>query len=104
MEAEQIKAIIYGEEPIAILKYFEWPIFSGDYTESKYKLLRISKKNDIEEIRIPFNIVPFVMSKLDCFEEASNTRSGVVWERGQFKQKVKRLVSTPKINQFINQK
>lgn len=101
MEDEQIKAIIYSEEPIAILKYFEWPVFSNDYTQSK--LLRISKKNDIEEIRIPFNIVPFIMSKLDCFEEASNTRSGVVWERGQFKQKVKRLVSTPKIIRLINQ-
>lgn len=104
MEAEQIKAIINSEEPIAILKYFEWPIFSNDYTQSKYKLLRISKKHDMEEIRIPFNIVPFIISKLDCFEEASNTRSGVVWERGHFKQKVKCLVSTPKIIQFINQK
>lgn len=104
MEAEQIKAIINSEEPIAILKYFEWPIFSNDYTESKYKLIRINRKNDIEEIRIPYDIVPFILSKLDCFEEASKTRAGVVWERGYFKQKVKRFISTPKIIQFINQK
>lgn len=104
MEAEQIKAIINSEEPIAILKYFEWPIFSNDYTESKYKLIRINRKNDIEEIRIPFDIVSFILSKLDCFEEASKTPLGVVWERGHFKQKVKHLVSMPKIIQFINQK
>jgi hypothetical protein len=104
MDSKQIKEVINGQEPMAIMKYFEWPIFSNDYAIARYTLLRIDKKhNDIQELDIPFNVVPFVISKLGCFEEVVKLNEGIVWERMGFRDVVKGSVSRSKIFQLINQ-
>tara|TARA_R100000789_G_C2937876_1_gene131165 strand:- start:113 stop:427 length:315 start_codon:yes stop_codon:yes gene_type:complete len=104
MDSKQIKEIINTDEPMAIMKYFEWPIFSNDYAKARYTLLRIDKKhNDIQELDIPFNVVPFVISKLGCFEEVIKLSEGIVWERMGFRDVVKGSLSKAKIIQLINQ-
>lgn len=104
MDSKLIKEIIDSQEPIAIIKYFEWPIFSNDYTHARYAMLRIdSKHNDIHEIDIPFNLVPFVISQTDRFKEALRLSEGVVWERKEFREMVKSSVSKVKIHQVISQ-
>lgn len=105
MDSKLIKEIIDSQEPIAIIKYFEWPIFSNDYAHARYAMLRIDgKHNDIHEIEIPFNLVPFVISQTDCFEEALRLSEGVVWERMGFKEVVRSSIPNAKIYQFINQR
>lgn len=96
--------MINGQEHMAIMKYFEWPIFSNDYAKARYTILRIDKKhNYIQEIDIPFNVVPFVISKLGCFEEVIKLNEGIVWERMGLRDIVKGPVSKSKIIQLINQ-
>ena len=103
MDSNQIREIINGQEPIAIMKYFEWPIFSNDYAKARYTLLRIDRKhNDIEEVDIPFNIVPFVISKLGCFEQVLRSSEGIVWERMGFRDIIKSSVPKAKIAQLID--
>lgn len=104
MDSEQIKEMINSQEPMAIIKYFEWPVFSNDYAKARYTMLRIDKvHNDIQEIDIPFNVVPFVISKLGCFEEVLRLSEGIVWERMGFREMMKSSVSKAKIVQLINQ-
>lgn len=104
MDSKLIKEIINSQEPIAIMKYFEWPIFSNDYANARYTILRIDKKhNDIHETDIPFNLVPFILSKTDCFEEVLRLKEGVIWERIGFRELVKSNISKTKIHQLINQ-
>ena len=104
MDSKLIKEIINSQEPIAIMKYFEWPIFSNDYANARYTMLRIDKKhNDIQEINIPFNLVPFVISKTDCFEKVLKLKEGIIWERMRFRELVKSSIPKVKIHQLINQ-
>ncbi|MFY0715216.1 hypothetical protein J1D01_16255 [Seonamhaeicola sp. NFXS20] len=104
MDSKLLKKIINSQEPIAIIKYFEWPIFSNDYANTRYTILRIDKKhNDICEIEIPFNLVPYVISKINCFKEVLRLNEGLVWERMRFKELVKRSIPKAKIHQLINQ-
>ncbi|SFT07692.1 hypothetical protein SAMN04487906_2808 [Zhouia amylolytica] len=104
MDSKQIKDIINSQEPIAIIKYFEWSIFSNDYAKARYTLLWFDKKhNHIQEIDMPFNLVPFVISKLGCFEEVLRLSEGIVWERMGFREMIKSSVSRAKIIQLINQ-
>ena len=61
MDSNLIQEIINGQEPSAIIKYYEWPIFSNSYANTRYIILRVTKKhNNFDEIDIPFNEVPFV--------------------------------------------
>lgn len=104
MDSKLIKEIINSQEPIAIMKYFEWPIFSNDYANARYTILRIDKKhNDIYELNIPFNLVPFVISKTGCFTEVLRLNEGIVWERMGFRKLVKSSIPKAKIHQLINQ-
>lgn len=104
MDSKLIKEIINSQEPIAIMKYFEWPIFSNDYANARYTILRIDKKyNDIHEIGIPFNLVPFVISKTGCFTEVLRLNEGIIWERMGFRELVKSSIPKAKIHQLINQ-
>lgn len=104
MDSKLIKEIINSQEPIAIMKYFEWPIFSNDYALARYTILKVDKRyNDIQEIDIPFNLVPFVISKICCFTEVLRINEGVVWERMGFRELVKRSMSKAKIQQLIHQ-
>lgn len=104
MRSEQIKELIDGQEPIAIVRYFEWTVFSHDYSRPKYLLIRINSKNkDIYQMDIPENMVSFLVSKLDSFQEVFRQDDGTVWERMAFRDKVRVLVSRPKIRQFIGQ-
>lgn len=103
MDSNQIRDIINGQEPIAIMKYFEWPIFSNDHAKARYTLLRIDRKHkDIEEVDIPFNIVPFVISKLGRFEQMLRSSEGIVWERMGFRDIIKSSVPKAKIAQLID--
>ncbi|UGU15959.1 hypothetical protein LS482_20055 [Sinomicrobium kalidii] len=103
MESEEIKKLINSREPIAIVRYFEWTIFSKSYTNVRYSLLRInSEYNDIDEVDIPFDTVFFVMSKLNSFEKVFHRDDGTVWERMAFREKAKALVPRPKIVKLIN--
>lgn len=104
MDSNFIKEIINSPEPIAIIKYFEYPIFLNDYANAKYTILRIEKKhNNIIETDIPFNLVPFVIAKIGYFEEILRLNEGVVWERGSFRKKAKKVISRPALRYFINQ-
>src|SRR5690606_30462351 len=104
MDSNLIKEIINSQEPIAIIKYFEWPIFSNDYANARYSILRIDKKHsNIHEIDIPFNLVPFVISKTDCFQEVFRISDGVVWERMGFKAMIKSSLPSAIIHQLIRQ-
>ncbi|WP_437373190.1 hypothetical protein [Maribacter litoralis] len=104
MSDEKIKELINGIEPIAIVRYFEWAVFSNDYANPKYLLLRINiTYKDIYEIDIPEKMVSFLVSELDGFEEVFHRNDGVVWERMAFRDKVKEIVPMAKIVQLINQ-
>ncbi|MEH6706236.1 MAG: hypothetical protein V7691_15685 [Galbibacter orientalis] len=103
MDSKLIKEIINSQEPIAIMKYFEWPIFSNDYANARYTILRIDKKhNDIHELNIPFNLVPFILSKTGCFTKVLRLSEGIVWERMGFRELVKSNIPKAKIHQLIN--
>ena len=104
MDSTLIKKIINSQEPIAIMKYFEWPIFSNDYANARYTILRIDKKyKDIHEIDIPINLVPFIRSKTDCFEKVLKLKEGIIWERMRFRELVKSSIPKAKTHQLINQ-
>src|SRR5690606_17672481 len=61
MDSKLVKKIINSQEPIAIMKYFEWQIFSNDYANARYTILKIDRKQyDIREFDILINLVPFI--------------------------------------------
>ena len=104
MNNEQIKQLIEGREPIAIVRYFERPVFVHDYTNVKYIILKINRNKDgINEIKIPDGLVSFLRSKLKNFEEVIRKTDGTVWERFSFRVKAKSLVSKQELTYFINQ-
>lgn len=104
MDSKLIKKIINSQEPIAIMKYFEWPIFSNDYANARFTILRIDKKHyDIREFDIPINLVPFIRSKTDCFEKVLKQKEGIIWERMRVRELVKSCIAKAKVHQFINQ-
>lgn len=103
METNCIKEIINSPEPIAIMKYFEWPIFSNDYANARYSLLKMDETlNNIFEYDIPFNLVPFVLCKINAFDKVVKLNQGIVWERSGFREMVKRIIPKTKIHQLIN--
>lgn len=103
MSDEKLKELINGQEPIAIVKYFEWPVFLKDYANAKYVLLRMNRRDmDIYEIEIPDDMISFLMSKLPQFEEVLCEDGGVVWERMAFQEKVKELVPLSTLIHFIS--
>lgn len=103
MKRAEIKRLINSHEPIAIVRYFEWAIFSKSYTNVRYLLLRInSKYNDIDEVDVPYDTVSFLVSRLDSFEKVCSQEGCTVWERMAFREKVKALVPRPKIVKLIN--
>lgn len=58
MDSNLIQEIINGQEPIAIIKYYEWRIFSNDYTYARHTILRVdTKHNDIP--KSTFRIMKF---------------------------------------------
>jgi len=102
MKRAEIKKLIDSQEPIAIVRYFEWTIFSKSYTNVRYLLLRInSEYNDIDEVNIPYDTIPFVVSKLNNFEQVFRRNDGAVWERMAFRDKAKELVPMSKIAELI---
>lgn len=104
MDSKLITNIINSQEPIAIMKYFEWPIFSNDYANARFTILRIDKKhNDIREFDIPINLVSFIRSKTDCFEKVLKLKEGIIWERMRFRELVKSSIPKARVHQLINQ-
>lgn len=102
MNHETIKQRIESEEPLAIVRYFEWAIFSRSYNHPKYILLIINHRNtDIEEIEVPAHLTSFLVSKLPELDKVIQEEGGSVWERDNFKEKVKRRIPLGKIRQFI---
>ncbi|MDT0651697.1 hypothetical protein [Autumnicola edwardsiae] len=70
MNHEAIKQLLKSEEPLAIVRYFEWAIFSRSYDHPKYILLIINCRNiDIEEIEVLDNLTSFFVSKLPEFNK-----------------------------------
>lgn len=104
MNDKQIKQLIEGREPIAIVRYFEWPVFVYDCTNVKYIILKINRNKDgIIKIKIPEDVVSFITSKLQNFEEVIRKTNGTVWERFSFREKAKNLVSKQELTHFISQ-
>jgi hypothetical protein len=102
MNHETIKQLIESEEPLAIVRYFEWAIFSRSYDHPKYILLKINHQNiDIEEIEVPDHLTSFLVSKLFEFEKIIQEEGGGVWERYNFRAKVKHIIPYGKICHFI---
>lgn len=96
----EIQNLINSQEPIAIVRYFEWPVFSKSNANTKYVVLRISR-NRIKEIEIPTDTVSFVRSRLDSFEQVFHREDGAVWERMSFRERVKEFVSESKVIELI---
>ena len=102
MNHQAIKRLLEGDEPIAVIRYFEWAIFSRSYDHTKYIVLRINYlKKDIEEISVPDKLTPFLASKLPELEKVIQEKGGSVWERHNFRAKVKRTVPRTKIHFYI---
>ncbi|GBF21219.1 hypothetical protein C21_03402 [Arenibacter sp. NBRC 103722] len=79
MNSDLIQETINGQEPTAIIKYCEWPIFSNNYANTRYIILRVDKKHDnFDEIVIPFNEVPFVNSKTGHLKGELRLNEGIV--------------------------
>lgn len=104
MSQNAIKELLKSKEPIAIVRYFEWAIFSRSYNHPKYILLTINyRKRDIEAIEVPDELISFLVSKLPEFEKVIQEEGGNVWERHNFREQVKRRIPRGKIRQFITQ-
>lgn len=100
MDSKLIKEIINSQEPIAIVRFFEWPVFSKSDVISRYVLLKISR-NCVKEIDIPYDTVSFLRSKLDDFIQVFHGEDGSVWERMSFRERVKDLVPQSKIRDLL---
>lgn len=100
MDSKLIKVIINSEDPIAIVRFFEWPVFSKSDARSRYVLLKI-RRNNIKEIEIPYDTFSFLRSKLDGFDKVFHGEDGTVWERMSFRDRVKDLVPQSKIRDLL---
>ncbi|MEH6681667.1 MAG: hypothetical protein V7724_14050 [Sediminicola sp.] len=102
MHIEDIQELLDGHEPIAIVRYFERPIFSETDTVARYVLLRM-EHGDIHEVPVPPALMPFLMRRLSDFEQVFRRSDGNVWERCGFREKVRAAVPRPKIRKFIDE-
>ncbi|MBC9795422.1 MULTISPECIES: hypothetical protein [Sinomicrobium] len=103
MKSIEIKKLIDSQEPIAIIRYFEWAIFSKDYANAKYLLLRMNRRrNKIKAVNVPDDITSFIISRLDDFEKVCSQDGCTVWERMAFREKVKAFVPESKVARLIN--
>ncbi|WP_268225793.1 hypothetical protein [Sinomicrobium oceani] len=103
MKSTEVKKLIDSQEPIAIVRYFEWAIFSKSYTNSRYLLLRMNRnRNKIKEVRVPDDVTSFLVSRLDNFKKVCSEEGCTVWERMAFREKVKEFVPESKIAQLID--
>src|SRR5690606_11288502 len=104
IDLEDLKELIDGQEPFAIVRYFEWPKFSKDDRVAKYVLLRLDNRDrDIYEVPIPSALTSFLMSRLNDFQQVCRQVDGNVWELRGFRSEVSAYVTRAKINQFINE-
>lgn len=96
--------MIESDEPIALIRYFEWMRLSRDHQHVKYILLRINYRNrTIKEIPIPDELVPYVISKLSEFKKVIKEENGSVWERHDFRMTVQQDVSPLALRQFLGE-
>ncbi|MBC9796804.1 hypothetical protein [Sinomicrobium weinanense] len=103
MKSTEVKNLIDSQEPIAIVRYFEWAIFSKSYANSRYLLLRMNRKrNKIKEVRVPDDVISFLVSRLDNFKKVCSEEGNTVWERMAFREKVKEFVPESKIARLID--
>lgn len=101
MDTKRIKELINSQEPIAIVRFFEWPVFSKSDANSKYVLLKVSR-NRVKEIDIPEDTVSFLRSKLSSFDQVFHREDGAVWERMSFRDRVKDLVPESKVIELVD--
>lgn len=102
MNHKEIMKLINGQEPIAIVRYFEWTKISRSYIYPRYLLLRLNTRcKDIDEVDIPENLVSLLVPKLNKFTEVIRREDGTVWERMNFREKAKELVPFSKITLLI---
>lgn len=102
MSHRTIKRLLESDEPIAVIRYFEWAIFSRTHTHPKYIILKINYwKDDIQEIAVPYKLTSFLVSKLPELEKVIQEKGGSVWERHNFRAKVKRTIPRAKIHFYI---
>lgn len=103
MKSLDLKKLLDSREPIAIVRYFEWVVFSTSYSQAKYSLLRLNKqRNKIKEIPVPDKLTFLLTSRLDSFEKVCVADGGTVWERMSFRDVVKTLVPRDKVAEWIN--
>lgn len=103
METERVRELINGKEPMAIVRYFEWAIFSRGETKAKYLLLRLDGRgNDIREVDVPDGMVSFLRSRLADFDRVLHSGDGTVWERLSFRARARELVPSSKLAELID--
>lgn len=103
MNHKEIMKLINGQEPIAIVRYFEWTKISRSYIYPRYLLLRLNtRRKDIDEVDIPENLVTLLVPNLNKFTQVIKRDEGTVWERMNFREKAKELVPYSNIAQLIN--
>lgn len=104
MHIRNIKKLIESDEPIAIIRYFEWMRLSRDHQHVKYILLKINRRNHtIKEIPIPDELVPFIIPKLSAFKRVIKEENGGVWERHNFRITVQQDVSPLALREFLGE-
>lgn|SRR5690554_300667 len=102
MNHKEILKILNGQEPIAIVRYYEWTKISRSSVYPRYLLLRLnSRRMDIDEVAIPENMVYLLVPNLKKFTEVIRRNDGTVWERMDFRKKVKELVPESRIARLI---
>ena len=87
------------------MRYFEWAIFSKNYTNANYLLLRMNRqRNRVKAVNIPDGVTSFIVSRLEDFEKVCSEDGCTVWERMTFRDKVKNHIPRSKIDKLINKK
>lgn len=102
MNDKELMKLLNGQEPIAIVRYYEWTKISRSYVYPRYLLLRLNTScKDIDEVDIPENIISLIIPYLKKFTEVIRRNDGTVWERMDFREKAKELVPFSKIDILI---
>lgn len=85
-----LEQLLTSEASIAIIRYIEWTSFSRTYNRRRYILLVFnSPQKDLIELKVPGTLPSFLVRQLPKFQQVIHTEEGSVWERHDFRERVK---------------
>ncbi|UGU15189.1 hypothetical protein LS482_16070 [Sinomicrobium kalidii] len=95
--------LLDSDEPIAIVRYFEWFKTDRHLRDTKYSVLRLDTLNkDIDEFDVPRSLYFFLALKLHEFKKMIDNVNGQVFERNGFRDIAISLVHKRKIKFLID--